>query len=226
LLIICIEIIARCMLVALFLPFSALDKVLNFKQAVGQASQAAANRGLAAALITAGLCIEVVMSAAILTGIADRLAALILAAYCARDCPALEAILEKARLQASGDEPRTGHLLGFPEEFSAGRRFSHAGIRQQCGRRSSVSGCAPRLLAPLRDSARYESAAVMTPRVQRIAAFGLTSRDATAAWRLLSSRLRLPVAEHRPSRGCPLRSPHARSRRCASRDAGSGPSDH
>lgn len=81
-LIICIEIIARCMLVALFLPFSALDKVLNFKQAVGQASQAAANRGLAAALITGGLCIEVVMSAAILTGIADRLAALILAAYC------------------------------------------------------------------------------------------------------------------------------------------------
>jgi putative oxidoreductase len=80
---ICIEIIARCMLVALFLPFSALDKVLNFKQAVGQASQAAANRGVATALIVAGLCIEIVMSAAILSGVADRFAALVLAGYCA-----------------------------------------------------------------------------------------------------------------------------------------------
>ena len=71
------------MLVALFLPFSALDKVLNFKQAVGQASEAAASLSLAAALVMAGLCIEVVMSAAILTGVADRLAALILAGYCA-----------------------------------------------------------------------------------------------------------------------------------------------
>ena len=80
---ICIEIIARCMLVALFLPFSALDKVLNFKQAVGQASEAAANRGVATVLIGAGLCIEIVMSAGILTGVADRFAALILAGYCA-----------------------------------------------------------------------------------------------------------------------------------------------
>ena len=82
LLIICIEIVARCMLVALFLPFSALDKLLNFKQAVGQASEASASRGLAAALIMAGLCIEIVMSAAILVGVADRLAALVLAGYC------------------------------------------------------------------------------------------------------------------------------------------------
>ena len=80
---ICIEIVTRCMLVALFLPFSALDKVLNFKQAVGQASEAAANRGVATVLIMAGLCIETVMSAAILAGVADRLAALGLAGYCA-----------------------------------------------------------------------------------------------------------------------------------------------
>ena len=77
-----IEIVVRCMLVALFLPFSALDKILNFKQAVGQASEAAANRGLATALIMAGLCIEIGTSTAILTGVADRLAALVLAGYC------------------------------------------------------------------------------------------------------------------------------------------------
>jgi putative oxidoreductase len=73
---------ARAMLLMLFLPFSALDKVLNFKQAVGQASEAAPSRLLATILIFAGLSVEVVMSLAILTGIADRMAALILALYC------------------------------------------------------------------------------------------------------------------------------------------------
>lgn len=72
----------RCLLVGLFLPFSALDKVLNFKQAIGQASQAVPSRPLATALIACGLGVEVLMSLAILTGVADRLAAFILAGYC------------------------------------------------------------------------------------------------------------------------------------------------
>jgi putative oxidoreductase len=72
----------RCLLVALFLPFSVLDKVLNFGAAVDQAEEAVPNRWLATALIIGGLGVEFVMSAAILVGIADRLAALVLAAYC------------------------------------------------------------------------------------------------------------------------------------------------
>jgi len=72
----------RCLLVSLFLPFSALDKVLNFKAAVEQASQTIPNRVCASLLIATGFCIEVFMSLAILTGVADRLAALILAGYC------------------------------------------------------------------------------------------------------------------------------------------------
>jgi putative oxidoreductase len=72
----------RCLLVGLFLPFSALDKILNFKQAIAQASQAVSNRSLAAGLVACGLGVEVVMSTAILTGVADRLAAFILAGYC------------------------------------------------------------------------------------------------------------------------------------------------
>lgn len=74
--------LARLLLVLLFFPFSALDKVLNFKDAVAQASEAAAGRGSAKLLILAGFAIEVSMSAAILSGFADRLAALIMAAYC------------------------------------------------------------------------------------------------------------------------------------------------
>jgi putative oxidoreductase len=73
---------ARLLLVLLFLPFSALDKVLNWSAAVGQAGQSAP-RPLAPLLILSGLGIEVVMSLGVLTGVADRLAALVLAGYCA-----------------------------------------------------------------------------------------------------------------------------------------------
>jgi putative oxidoreductase len=72
----------RCLLVALFLPFSALDKIMNFDPAVEQAREAVAARPLAVLLIVLGLSLEVLMSLAILTGIADRLAGLILALYC------------------------------------------------------------------------------------------------------------------------------------------------
>jgi putative oxidoreductase len=72
----------RLLLVMLFLPFSSLDKILNFKTAVRQASQVVTSPMLATLLIVCGCCLEVVMSLAILTGIADRLAAFILAGYC------------------------------------------------------------------------------------------------------------------------------------------------
>lgn len=75
--------ISRCLLVLLFLPFSALDKVLNFSDAEAQAFSAIRNRTLSRLAILTGFCIEVVMSLGIVSGVADRAAALILAAYCA-----------------------------------------------------------------------------------------------------------------------------------------------
>lgn len=76
-----ITVLVRAFLVALFLPFSALDKVLNFDEAESQAAQSLP-RALAPILIGCGLGIEVLMSAAVLTGVMDRLAALVLALYC------------------------------------------------------------------------------------------------------------------------------------------------
>lgn len=76
-----ISFLVRALLVMLFLPFSALDKVMNFGEAIAQARQSAP-ACLAPVLIAGGFAIEVTMSAAILTGFADRLAALALAAYC------------------------------------------------------------------------------------------------------------------------------------------------
>lgn len=72
----------RYLLVALFLPFSALDKILNFRGAVAQAREVVPVEPLARALILCGLTIEIVMPIGILTGYGDRLAALIMAAYC------------------------------------------------------------------------------------------------------------------------------------------------
>ncbi len=72
----------RALLVLLFLPFSALDKILNFNQAVVQAAEATPVRPVAILLICVGFGIEVTMSLAILTGVADRFAALVLAVYC------------------------------------------------------------------------------------------------------------------------------------------------
>jgi putative oxidoreductase len=74
---------ARLSLILLFFPFSAADKVMNFDAATGQAREAVSSRLLARLLILAGLFVEVVMSLAILTGIADRAAAFVLAGYCA-----------------------------------------------------------------------------------------------------------------------------------------------
>ncbi len=77
-----IAFVVRLLLVALFLPFSALDKVLEFDAAVGQARETFASPALAKAAIVAGFLVEVLMSLGVLTGTCDRLAAFVLAGYC------------------------------------------------------------------------------------------------------------------------------------------------
>lgn len=77
-----LAVVIRIVLVLLFLPFSALDKILNFRGAIAQARQAAPNRNIAVALIAAGLFVEIVMPLGVVTGIADRACAFVLAGYC------------------------------------------------------------------------------------------------------------------------------------------------
>lgn len=74
--------ISRALLVLLFLPFSALDKVLNFEAARAQASLTLRNATLSRLAILSGFCIEVLMSAGVVSGVSDRAAALVLATYC------------------------------------------------------------------------------------------------------------------------------------------------
>jgi putative oxidoreductase len=72
----------RLGMVLLFLPFSALDKIFNFRGAVAQARQAVTDKRVATALIIAGLFVEIFMSLGVLTGVVDRACALVLAGYC------------------------------------------------------------------------------------------------------------------------------------------------
>jgi putative oxidoreductase len=72
----------RLVLVLLFLPFSALDKIFNFRGAVGQAREVAPSQAIATVLILCGLFVEIFMSLGVVTGIADRACAFVLAGYC------------------------------------------------------------------------------------------------------------------------------------------------
>jgi putative oxidoreductase len=101
-----IILIVRYGLVVLFFPASALDKIFNFDGAVKQALQVFKSYPIAAALILVGVFIELVMPLGILTGVADRLAALIMAGYCA-----VTALLFK-RFWEPGDFWKTGESKG------------------------------------------------------------------------------------------------------------------
>src|SRR5262249_58752362 len=68
----------RVVLVLLFLPFSALDKVLDFRSAVAQAQEAVPNKAAATALILVGLFVEVFMSAGVVFRVGDRACAFVL----------------------------------------------------------------------------------------------------------------------------------------------------
>jgi putative oxidoreductase len=110
----------RYLLVSLFFPFSALDKILNHKGAVAQAREILPE-GPARLAILAGLGIEIVMPLAILTGVADRLAASVMAGYCGAT-----ALLWK-RFWRPGDFWQAGHSQGRELFWDFLKNFSLAG---------------------------------------------------------------------------------------------------
>lgn len=116
-----IQLAVRCLLVVLFLPFSALDKVVDFRGAVAQARQAVPSKLMAVGLIAIGLAVEVVMSLGIVTGIADRLAAFVLSGYCM-----VTAILWK-QFWVPGDFWRKGDSKGRDLFWDFLKNFSLAG---------------------------------------------------------------------------------------------------
>ncbi len=116
-----VTLLVRYLLVILFFPFSALDKILNFRGAVGQAQERFASPALATALILAGLCVEIIMPLGILTGVADRLAAFIMAGYCG-----VTALLWK-QFWTKGDFWRRGQSQGRDLFWDFLKNFALAG---------------------------------------------------------------------------------------------------
>ena len=73
---------ARTGVVLLFFPFSACNKIFDFKNGVKQAEQDFHDPVVARIVLMIGLSIEIVCSLGIITGIADRMSAVILAGFC------------------------------------------------------------------------------------------------------------------------------------------------
>ena len=67
-----VELIVRCGLVLLFLPFSALDKIFGFDHAVTQARSVFKPRPIAIAMILIGLFVEIIGSVANFRVVAAR----------------------------------------------------------------------------------------------------------------------------------------------------------
>ena len=74
--------VARSGVVLLFFPFSALNKVFDFKDGVKQAEQDFHDPIIARIVLVIGLTIEVICSLGIITGVADRISAVILTVFC------------------------------------------------------------------------------------------------------------------------------------------------
>jgi putative oxidoreductase len=146
-----VTLVVRHGLVLLFLPFSALDKVLNFDGAVKQAREVFRPRALGIAVIGVGLAIEVFMSLGVVMGIADRAAALVIAGYCV-----FTALLFK-RFWAQGDfrsDPGgKGRALfwDFLKNLSVGAGFLLITVG------TDGAGLAPFLAHPLASSHPYAS---------------------------------------------------------------------
>ncbi len=115
--------IVRIGLVVLFMPFSALEKILGFEHAVVQARQVFKPRPLAIAILLCGLAIEIVCTLGVVTGIADRACALILAGYCAATAVLYKRFWTKGDFWSDPDGKGRSLFWDFLKNLSLGAGF-------------------------------------------------------------------------------------------------------
>lgn len=118
-----VAIIVRYGIVLLFLPFSALDKILNFQGAVSQAQEVFKPRGVAAVVLMCGLCVEIFASLGVVTGIADRFCAFLIAGYCAATAILYKRFWSTGDFWESGDSKGRGLFWDFLKNLSLGAGF-------------------------------------------------------------------------------------------------------
>jgi putative oxidoreductase len=112
----------RYMLVSLFFPASTLDKIFNYEAAVGQAEQVFPP-DIARVMLFAGMGIEVVAPLGILTGRADRAAALTMAAYCMATAVLFKRFWESDDFWKKGKSKARETFWEFMKNFSLAAGF-------------------------------------------------------------------------------------------------------
>jgi putative oxidoreductase len=115
--------VVRYGMVMLFLPFSALDKVLGFGHAVDQAQEVFRPRPLATIVLLIGLAVEVVCTLGVVTGVADRAAALVIAGYCAATAILYKQFWAQGDFWAKPDGKGRGLFWDFLKNLSLGAGF-------------------------------------------------------------------------------------------------------
>ncbi len=115
--------VVRFGLVMLFLPFGALDKGLRFQRAVEQAADVFQPRPIASAVVACGLAIEMTLPLCILTGVADRAAALAMAGYCAATAILFKRFWERQGFWKAGTSPARDLFWDFTKNLSLGAGF-------------------------------------------------------------------------------------------------------
>ncbi len=113
----------RYLLVVLFFPFSALDKILNFSGAVAQAQETVRPRPAATLLLLCGLGVEIIMPILILTGVADRLGAFIMGGYCMVTALLWKQFWRPGDFWKGGDSKGRGLFWDFLKNFSLAGGF-------------------------------------------------------------------------------------------------------
>jgi len=151
-----VELVIRYGLVMLFLPFSALDKIIGFEGAVKQAQEFFASRRLAAVVLICGMMIEIFMSLGVVTGIADRACALILAGYCAATAVIFKRFWAQGDFWAAGESKGRTLFWDFLKNLSLGAGFLLILVG------TNGSGLRPFLAHPLASSHPYST--VQEPR--------------------------------------------------------------
>jgi putative oxidoreductase len=141
--------VVRCGLVLLFLPFSALDKILGFDHAVKQAQSMFRPRPIAVAIILIGLFVEIVCTIGVVTGIADRACAFVIAGYCAATAVLYKQFWAQGDLWSDADGKGRTLLWDFLKNLSLGAGFLLIVIG------TDGAGLAPFLHAPFASSRPY-----------------------------------------------------------------------
>jgi len=147
-----VELVVRYGLVMLFLPFSALDKIIGFEGAVKQAQEVFRSRRVAALVLIVGLAIEIFMSLGVVTGVADRACALVIAGYCAATAVLFKRFWAQGDFWAAGESKGRALFWDFLKNLSLGAGF----LLILTG--TNGSGLRPFLAHPLASSHPYSSA--------------------------------------------------------------------